>query len=240
MSIKNKIIGYVASTVVDKISKSSQGQSIIDKFNEYMGIVDSQEIIDNRITKKHYVIVKAHSFSVVEVLGTFKDITQTLSNAEIGNLIYDEKHKKIYRYKYSNIGFFSEQMNLVDSDNKLIGSVKKIERLGIPYLESHIRHYRIKYGGNEIIKYRTYTSCGDFCIEKLLGQYSIKQSITNDVVCIMYKRKVIALIHEIPYNFKGGMNDKYIIEYDDEKDKDIVILIMIMVEMLDKRGSSQS
>lgn len=242
MGLKEKLLQTattkVAKHIVNSGSVDNAINTAINKLGKLSGMKTTDEVIKN-VSQKNYLIIKARSFSVSSIAGMFKDKTPN-TNDLLGRFQIVDKDG-ILKYKSEDkessllsdiVDYDREFLNVYDSSNKKIGSVKEwLVSIGVPLLEKEVKKCTIKIGNEKFCDLKKYESFGDLEFDTLYGDIKVSHKDKKDFT-ISHKGKKIAALHTVPINLKDGHADKFIIEYDDPEYEIIAVMVAIGIDII--------
>lgn len=220
------------STAQKKMNKSKE--AFKKSIAAIAGLDNTTEIIKKSIKTNNVLIVRIHSYSV----GT---MTATLLGASFGaggNGQYQVVTKDGVEIFSSDIEttFLSDRdiLTVYDTSNgkRKIGSVKQwLISGGIPLFEKEAKTCTVTLEKDKLCDLKKCISFGDLQIETLGGSAEIKIK-SKDNYSILYNRKKIAELHELPMKLKDGFVDKYVLEYKEAKDIPIAVMMTIALDVV--------
>lgn len=227
MGLKNKMLKnvskYVAKNIPEVISKNGGADNVINKLSEMAAIYGRITTSDNFEKKddKKYLYLKAPSFSISSIIKMF---TMNFDGLEQEYEICDDE---------GNLKFKSKMTSgriCIYNKNREIGYVKTPTfSIGNPlYFETDVRKCSIFLNNKLLCKLKRYKSFGDLYYEGYEGKIEIETGLSKTkIIKIKYGNKIIATLNQLAYKFSKELENKFIIEYDNEKDEEIISLVSI-------------
>lgn len=123
-------------------------------------------------------------------------------------------------------------LTVYDTSNgkRKIGTVKQwLISGGIPLFEKEAKTCTVTLEDEKLCDLKKCVSFGDLQIEAFEGRIEIKIK-SNDNYSIYHKGKKIAELHELPMKLKDGFVDRYVLEYKEEKDKQVAVMMAIALD----------
>ena len=228
------------------IIKLIAGKHKLDKakesFKESVAAVKKETGLDKTADKviqkaktDNVLIVKMQSYSV----GT---MAKTLLGVSGGATAVGNKSQYQITTKDGTEEFVSDMETTLLTDRDIltvydtrngktkIGTVKQwLISGGIPLFEKEAKTCTVTFGNEKLCDLKKCISFGDLQIEAFEGRIEIKIK-SNGNYSIYHKGKKIAELHELPMKLKDGFVDRYVLEYKEEKDKQVAVMMAIALD----------
>lgn len=210
----------------------SEFKDTVKKFKQEVGI-DLLKDFEYK-ADKNYLYVKAPSLSLKSMGGILAGNVSNIESFGSRYKIYDlnENIKYFSDYDISLI-LDRESITLYDSQKNKIGKVKEYAfSVGVPFFEKEVKKCCVYLKNNLICKLKKYESFGELCFETLEGDIRIKYDKNKPREFIITKNKEIARIYTPILKLKDEYVDKYLIEYEDTSNEEIILLTVLAIDII--------
>ena len=232
MGLKGYLAGKAITTIINSLDDNntiSNGiNNLVIKTQKKGGLKDKNEHI-KILEDKNYLIVKVPSIKIGSLIkgivqDDFKDI-----DVDCSYKIYDSNNHIKYKVKSnSSIIDSLEKYNFYNNKNKVVGSINRcLFNCGVPFIEKDVKKCEIKIGNKKFCKIKQSSSFNEKDIDVYEKDIEIKYIKQEKKYIIKYNNVCIANIHELPFSFKDGYEDRYIIEYESKKYEFVALIIFI-------------
>lgn len=228
MSIINMIYGK------QKLDKAKESfKESVASFKKEVGLDKTADKIIQKVQTENVLIIKTQSYSIstmaIALLGG--------SNVSVGgNCRYQITTKDGIEVFASDMEttFFTDRdiLTVYDKSNGIrkIGTIKQwLISGGIPLLEKEAKTCTVVVGNEKLCNLKKYISFGDLYIEASDGDIKIK-IVSDDNYSIYYHGEKIAELYEMPIKLKDDFVDRYVLEYKEEKDKLVAVMMAIALD----------
>ena len=231
------IIKLIASKHKLDKAKESFKESVVAVKKE-AGLDKTADKIVQKTKTENVLIVKMQSYSVGTMAKTLLGVSGAAAVG--GKCQYQITTKKGVEVFVSDM----ETTRLTDRDiltvydtsngKRKIGTIKQwLISGGMPLFEKEAKTCTVTLENEKLCDLKKSVSFGDLQIEAFEGRIEIKIK-SNGNYSIYYKGKKIAELHELPMKLKDGFVDRYVIEYKEEKDKQVAVMIAIALDTVNE------
>ena len=232
-------------SIIKLIASKHKLDKAKESFKESVAAVKKEAGLDKTADKviqkaktENILIVKMQSYSV----GT---MAKTLLGVSGATVVGDKSQYQITA-KDGTEEFVSDMETTLLTDRDIltvydtrngktkIGTVKQwLISGGIPLFEKEAKTCTVTLGKEKLCDLKKCISFGDLQIEAFEGKIKIKIK-SNGNYSIYHKGKKIAELHELPIKLKDGFVDRYVLEYKEEKDKQIAVMMAIALDTVNE------
>lgn len=230
MGLKDKLTQIAGAKVVEQLASSGSIENAVNGLLNKIGKATGQSTTDEYIKniQKNYLIIKFHSFTIGDVANLITNRKTKYDVSEGMYCVYDANG--VLKYKTNDdSGFWTDKdtYHLLDANNNELGKInEKLFPTGVPLLEKEVKKSDIFISNEKLCMMKGYESFGDKCFDIYDSIYRIEYKKGKDTV-IKHNKETIATLHKVPYNFKEGYTDKYVIEYDNTENELVAVLLTI-------------
>lgn len=230
------IIGlFTAKQKIEKAKDTVKKE--IAEFKKETGADKTTEQFLHKAKMKNVLIVRVRSYSVGTIaamlLGAEENVT---ANDEKGQYqIVTKEGTEIFEADMG-MTFLTDRDILtvydVANGRKNIGTIKQwIVSMGIPLLEKQTKTCTVSLGEDKLCDLKRYISFGELQFDTLDGKTEVKVKSEGNY-SIYYKGKKIAELHELPIKAIDSFVDRYVLEYKEEKDRYIAVMMAIALDVV--------
>ncbi|MBE6732576.1 MAG: hypothetical protein E7561_01080 [Ruminococcaceae bacterium] len=232
-------------SIIKLIASKHKLDKAKESFKESVAAVKKEAGLDktaNKIIQKakteNVLIVKMQSYSVGTMAKTLLGVS--------GAMAVGSKSQYQITTKDGTEEFASDMETTLLTDRDIltvydtrngktrIGTVKQwLISGGIPLFEKEAKTCTVTMGNEKLCDLKKCVSFGDLQIEAFDGRIEIKIK-SNGNFSIYHKGKKIAELHELPMKLKDGFVDRYVLEYKEEKDKQVAVMMAIALDTVNE------
>lgn len=219
-----KLISEVADrNVEDSIN------SALSKLGKAIGQKTVEEYIQD--SSGNCLVIKARSYSLKTMSKMLSGDISVSEDSVIRYRIFDAFGVERYTSRAESTITTREVQNIFDANGKKVGSIKQhLIPVSVPLLEKDVKEFTVYLGNEEICELRKSVSFGE--LEVIDSSRAVKfSSKEGEPIKIYYKNWLVAKLHDIPLIVKDGFRDRYVLEYDDNENEVLAILLTIAADL---------
>ena len=230
-------------SIIKLITSKQKYEKSKDSLKKAIGEIKKEAGLDKNVDKtiqnaktENVLIVRTRSYSVgtmaVTLLG---GVSATTSDYQWQYQVVTKEGTEVFTAKMETALVTDRDiLTVYDMRNggKKIGTVKQwLISVGIPLFEKETKKCTVTLEKEKVCDLKRCISFGDLEFETLDGDAEIKIK-SNGNYFISYKGRKIADLQELPLKLKDGFVDSYVLEYKEEKDKQLAVVMAIALNVL--------
>ena len=204
--------------------------STLNLVSKAWGIKTANEYINE--SQQNYLIVKWKSFSI-------KTLTTLLSGqipqitVDMGRYVVEDRNREVlYTAEAKDTITDRDILSIYNDKQEKVASVKEhIISVGIPVIEKDVKKCSIYLNNRRLAVIKRSQSFGNVYFSVLDGDIRIEN--TNKKGLHIYcDKQELAILHDVPINFKDGYVDRLVVEYKDKNNEEMILALAIGIDLL--------
>ena len=241
MNIKGKIFGAAKDLITKKINEEGFLDNTINSTLEKLAELDSAKEKGIKMAKeykkkegKYYLYFKAPSYSMKDVMKMIQKEEIKEKNYKYKYEIYDESGNIKYYATLDFTGVMDRTVyTLYNSEREEVGNVKKhLVSSGVPLLEKDRKSCSVISNKELICKIQKSKTFNELDFQAYEGEIKMIYEDKEKKFKIEKKKEIIAEITQVFQKLGNELEDKYIIEYENEQDEALVVLISMAIDVI--------
>lgn len=231
------IIKLLASKHKLEKAKESFRESVAT-FKKETGLDKTVDKVIQKSKTENVLIVKIQSYSIGTMAKTLLGVSGTIPTGGKSQYQITTKDgtEEFVSEMETTLLMDRDILTVYDTRNgkTKIGTVKQwLISGGIPLFEKEAKTCTVTFENEKLCDLKKCVSFGDLQIEAFEGKIEIKIK-ANGNYSIYHKGKKIAELHELPMKLKDGFVDRYVLEYKEEKNKQVAVMIAIALDTVNE------
>lgn len=231
------IIGlFVAKQKMEKAKESLKEE--VEILKKEVAELRTNNRLDEYMQKtktENVLIVRVRSYSLGTIASVLlnKDIEKIADNDGYYQVVSKDGEELFVSDLKSTFWADRDILTVYDMNNgkRKVGTVKQWLVSGrIPLLEKEAKTCTVMLEKTKLCDLKRYISFGELQFDAYDGDAAIRVKAEDHYV-IKYRGKEIAQVYELPTKMKDGFSDRYVIEYKDKKDRELVAMMAIALDI---------